>query len=200
MMGVMAERLGPASEAAVRPAAPLDFGAWMMAEQGRVFGLCLRILRESDEADMATQDTFLKAHQALSREDREMPRDPGKWLTRIAINTCLDRLRSRSWKFWRRRPAPQDEELILRTRSTGAPSAEDRVFAGEIERRLTQALAGLSGRQRAVFTLKHYQDLRLEEIAGILDLDVGTVKAHMARALAKLRRELRDLYEMGDKR
>jgi DNA-directed RNA polymerase specialized sigma24 family protein len=42
--------------------------------------------------------------------------------------------------------------------------------------------------------LKHYEDLSLEEIAGALGLDVGTVKSHMARAVAKLRKELRDLY------
>jgi RNA polymerase sigma-70 factor (ECF subfamily) len=200
MMGVMAERLGPGTEAVPGPSAPIDFGAWMMAEQRRVFGLCLRILRETDEAETATQDTFLKAHQALTREDREIPRDPGKWLRRIAVNTCLDRLRSRSWKFWRRRRSVEDEELILKTASGSAPSAEDRVFAGEIERRLSLALEGLSARQRAVFTLKHYEDRRLEEIAEILDLDVGTVKAHMARAVAKLRTELRDLYEMGGKK
>ena len=52
----------------------------------------------------------------------------------------------------------------------------------------------LSARQRSVFVLKHYEDRSLEEIAGILNLDVGTVKAHMARAVAKLRTELRDLY------
>ena len=46
-----------------------------------------------------------------------------------------------------------------------------------------------------MFTLRHYDDLSLEEIGELLGLDVGTVKAHMFRAVSKLRGELRDLYE-----
>ena len=48
-----------------------------------------------------------------------------------------------------------------------------------------------------MFTLRHYEDRGLEEIAQILELDVGTVKAHLSRALAKLREELKDLYGMS---
>ena len=75
-----------------------------------------------------------------------------------------------------------------------SPEAEDRYFAGQIGERLTIALERLSPRQRAVFTLRHFEDLSLEEIGDMLGLDVGTVKAHMFRALAKLREDLRDLY------
>jgi RNA polymerase sigma-70 factor (ECF subfamily) len=75
-----------------------------------------------------------------------------------------------------------------------APEAEARCFAGEIGERLTQALDKLSPRQRIVFTLRHFEEMSLEEIGGNLGLDVGTVKAHMFRAVAKLREELRDLY------
>ena len=68
------------------------------------------------------------------------------------------------------------------------------MFAREIAARLAAALGGLSPRQRSIFILKHYEDRSLEEIADLLRLDVGTVKSHMARALVKLRTELRDLY------
>jgi RNA polymerase sigma-70 factor (ECF subfamily) len=59
---------------------------------------------------------------------------------------------------------------------------------------LTIALGRLSPRQRAVFTLRHYDEMSLEEIGEVLGLDVGTVKAHMFRAVSKLREDLRDLY------
>ncbi len=75
-----------------------------------------------------------------------------------------------------------------------SPSAEQRLFAGQVAARLAAALRKLSERQRSVFVLRHYEDLSLEEIARLLGLDVGTVKAHLARALVKLRTELRDLY------
>jgi len=170
------------------------FDGWMLSEQRRIFGLCQRFLRDRDEADSATQDVFLKAYQALRKEDAIALDDPARWLTRIAVNTCLDRLRSQKWQLWRRRPSPEDESLILRMTRSVRPEAEQQCFASEITARLEHAMGRLSGRQRAVFTLRHYEDLSLEEISGILHLDVGTVKAHMFRAVTKLREELRDLY------
>jgi RNA polymerase sigma-70 factor (ECF subfamily) len=165
----------------------------MLAEQRRVFLLCQRMLGEADEADSATQDVFLKAYKALQSPAAE-PDEPAKWLTRIAVNTCLDRLRSRRWQFWRRRPKQEDEAVILAMAPAVSPDAEDHVFAKEIGRRLAVAMDRLSGRQRAVFTLRHYEDRSLDEIAELLNLDVGTVKAHMARAMVKLREDLQDLY------
>ncbi len=172
-----------------------DFNTWMASEQRRVFALCLRLLQDTDEADSATQDTFLKAYQALRKQDARQLEDPARWLTRIAVNSCLDRLRSRKWQFWRRKPAAPESSAMLALIQSTAPEAEDRYFAGQISSRLELALERLSARQRAVFTLRHYDDLSLEEIGQLLGLDVGTVKAHMFRAVSKLREELRDLYE-----
>lgn len=172
-----------------------DFSSWMLAEQRRIFLLCQRMLGEADEADSATQDVFLKAYKALQTQANQ-PDEPSKWLTRIAVNTCLDRLRSRRWQFWRKRPKQEDEATILAMAPAVTPDAVDKVFAREIGKRLGTAMDRLSDRQRAVFTLRHYEDRSLDEIAGLLDLDVGTVKAHMARAMVKLREDLKDLYAL----
>ena len=171
-----------------------DFEGWMRTEQRRVFLLCYRMLQDRDEADSATQDVFLKAYLALAKNPTRVD-EPARWLTRITVNTCLDRLRSQRWRFWRRRAASETEEGVWREHSTGEPGADDQVFARQIGRRLEAALNRLSPRQRAVFTLRHYENKDLEEIAGILDLDKGSVKSHMFRAVSKLRDELRDLYE-----
>lgn len=185
------------SVAAVRAdASPSDFSAWMLAEQGRIFRLCQRMLGDSDEAGSATQDVFLKAYQAWNRSAAELE-DPSRWATRIAVNTCLDRLRSRRWQFWRKRPDGNDEELILAMTPSGEPDGEAQVFAREISARLSAALERLSPRQRAVFVLRHFEDYPLDEIAAQLGLDVGTVKAHLARAVARLREELKELYGMS---
>ena len=171
-----------------------EFGAWMVSQQRRVFLLCRRMLQDTEEADSATQDTFLKAWQAFQRLEAKSLDDPGKWLTRIAVNTCLDRLRSRRWQFWRKRPKAEDESAILNLAAATAPDAEDQLFARQIAQRLARALTRLSLRQRAAFTLRHYEDRNLAEIAEILQLDVGTVKVHLFRATEKLREELHDLY------
>jgi RNA polymerase sigma-70 factor, ECF subfamily len=191
MMGLMAE---PLLAERTEPLQLRDFGAWMASEQRRVYALCQRFLQDRDEADSASQDVFLKAYQALKKDDAKDLDDPARWITRIAVNTCLDRLRSRKWQFWRKRPSSEDEQTILSMAASTAPGAEDYFFAGEIGARLAASLEKLSPRQRAVFTLRHFEEMSLEEIGSLLGLDVGTVKAHMFRAVAKLRVDLRDLY------
>ncbi len=192
----MADRLE--NDVHVGSAGISDFGSWMAAEQRRVFLLCRRLLQDPDEADSATQDVFLKAYKALSKGSGELNDDlqgPAKWVTRIAVNTCLDRLRSKSWKMWHRRPLPEDEVFILESTAGVEPDAERLLFSKQIQQRLESALARLSSQQRAVFSLRHYEAMPLEEIASILHLDVGTVKSHLFRAVTKMRAELRDLYE-----
>jgi RNA polymerase sigma-70 factor (ECF subfamily) len=175
------------------------FGEIVSKYQNKVYNLCRHMLRNADDAEDAAQDVFLKAYQAIQkeeqREDGRVLDDPARWIAKIAVNTCLDRLRSKKWQLWRRRPAPEDETVILAMTASKSPGAEDRYFAVEINGRLRTALDRLSARQRAVFTLRHYEDMSLEEIGQILGLDVGTVKAHMFRAVNKLREDLRDLYE-----
>lgn len=187
---------GQAIEALGTPTLLARFPSWMAGEQRRVFLLCQRMLSDADEADSAVQDTFFKAYQSLEKQSCEVD-DPARWLTRIAVNTCLDRLRSKRWLFWRKRPGPEDEATILALAASREPDAEDRLFALEVGTRLAAGLACLSNRQRAVFTLRHYEDRSLEEIAQILELDVGTVKAHLNRAVVKLRKELQDLYDLS---
>src|SRR5437764_2677596 len=98
MMALMAERLETAGKTRV---STREFGAWMASEQRRIFLLCLRMLQDREDADAATQDSFLKAFQALEKAGNKEMNDLGKWVTRIAVNTCLDRLRSRKWQVWR---------------------------------------------------------------------------------------------------
>ena len=194
MIGMIGVMVRPREAAAEAVAHPRDFDAWVQAEQRRVFLLCFRLLGERDEADTVTQDVFLKAYVAMVSPGSTEVAEPARWLTRVAVNACLDRLRSRRWRFWRQRSAPDDEQVILALARDRGPSAADQVFAVEISARLAAALNGLSPRQRSIFILKHYEDRSLEEIADILRLDVGTVKSHLARALVKLRTGLRDLY------
>jgi RNA polymerase sigma-70 factor (ECF subfamily) len=173
-----------------------DFGSWMASEQRRVFLLCRRMLGDADQADSVTQDVFLKAYRSLSRSEKDILdlEHPDTWVTRIAVNTCLDLLRSKSWKFWRRRLGERQEQLVLGMEIDSHPDAERQIQSKQILLRLEQALTRLSPRQRAVFTLRHFDGMPLEEIADVLKLDTGTVKIHLFRSISKLRSELNDLY------
>ncbi len=173
----------------------INFEALLAAEQRRVFSLCLRMLRSRDEADSATQDVFVEAYRAMVRPGNPKISEPAKWLTRVTLNTCYDRLRSKRWRFWQHHSSDADGDARLRLLHTTSPNQEDAAAARDIGRRLESALRRLSVRQRAVFLLRQEEDRSIEEIAGVMGLDAGTVKAHMARAVKKLRAELRDLYE-----
>ncbi len=173
---------------------PVDFGSLMATEQTRIYLLCLRMLRNSDEADSTTQDVFVEAYRALERSDSRAIQEPAKWLTRVALNSCCDRLRSKRWMFWQRRISGEDHEAVLRVTPAAGLSPEDALIAREITRRIGNSLHKLSVRQRVIFLLRFDEYYTLAEIAQVLDLDLGTIKAHMARALKKLREELRGLY------
>jgi len=166
----------------------------MAEEQKRIFLLCMRLLRTRDEADSATQDVFVEAYKTLEKSGGQAIQEPAKWLTRVAFNTCYDRLRSKRWLFWQRHSSDASGDSLLRIIPAVGPNQEDAAAAHDIRQRLEKALDRLSVRQRAVFILRHDEDRSIEEIAQIMDLDAGTVKAHMARAIKKLREELRDLY------
>jgi len=172
-----------------------DFDRWMALEQRRVYLLCLRMLRNREDADIATQDSFLKAFKTLRKDGTISIEAPEKWITRIAVNTCLDRLRSRRWRFWQRVDPRAGDSPLLQSLPATQSDAEASLRARDISRRLAEALNRLTLRQRAVFVLRHDEDLSLVEIGRLLGLDTGTVKSHMSRALKKLREELRDLYE-----
>ncbi len=173
--------------------ARIDFDALVKAEQKRIFMLCLRLLRDCDEADSATQDVFVEAYRAGERVGGSIT-EPSKWLTRVALSTCYDRIRSKRWRFWQRHSSSNVGDERLNWMPADGPNQEDLAVAGDFRQRLESALQQLSGRQRAVFILRHEEGLGIDEIAERLGLDTGTVKAHMARAIRKLRAELRDLY------
>ncbi|MDQ5871148.1 MAG: sigma-70 family RNA polymerase sigma factor, partial [Acidobacteriota bacterium] len=75
------------------------------------------------------------------------------------------------------------------------PSPERRTHSREIRERLREAIETLSPRQKTVFTLKHFEELSIPEIAGLTGLDSGTVKSHLFRAAHKIRARLSDFRE-----
>ena len=184
----------PVDEQTDADAPAIDFESWMLREQRRIYRLCLRLLRNEFEADSAVQDVFVKAFRALQKTGGIPIRDPAGWVTRVAVNACIDRLQSGSWKFWRRRISGDIEQGLLPRMPAAGLNQEERLIEQEKLERLYQSLGRLSARQRAVFLLRHDEGMNLAEIAEAMGLDEGTVKAHMARAVRKLRDELRDIY------
>lgn len=163
--------------------------------QRRITRVAYRLLRDLGEADCAAQESFLRAWQNLN-EFREGSTFE-TWLTRICINWCKDRLKRRRLVLYFHQSADDGaEESGPRDTASGSdPSPERRTHSREIRERLREAIETLSPRQKTVFTLKHFEELSIPEIAELTGLDSGTVKSHLFRAAGKIRRRLADFRE-----
>jgi RNA polymerase sigma-70 factor, ECF subfamily len=155
----------------------------------RLYRIALSYLRNPDDALDAVQETFVKAFQHAGRWDGRSEAAP--WLTRIAVNQAIDRYR----RTRRRRAtfAPWEESDHDETKAVESPSPEQQVAGREVGRRIAGALGALHERQRAVFVLRHYEDMSLEEIAESLEMSLGTVKSSLHRAVHRLRERLQGL-------
>jgi RNA polymerase sigma factor (sigma-70 family) len=154
----------------------------------RLYRIALGYVRNADDALDVLQETFVKAFQNADRWDGSA--EVGRWLTRIAVNQSIDRYRRE-----RRRRATYEpmEEGDHAAPPTPEPSPERRVAGAEVAGRIDMALRGLPERQRAVFALRHYEEMSLEEIASTLGMRLGTVKSSLHRAIQGLRQRLEGL-------
>lgn len=145
----------------------------------RVYNYLLRITGNREDALDLSQDVFLKAYQNLRKLD-----DPSRfaaWLFRIAHNEAYS-------MFRRKRPEADRGEVDLNA-AAGASSA----FPVELGIAVRGALGRLGPEQREAVVLKIYQGFKFEEIAGILECPVSTVKSRVYAALETLKKELAPL-------
>jgi RNA polymerase sigma-70 factor (ECF subfamily) len=156
----------------------------------RLYRIALSYLRDADDALDAVQETFVKVFQNAASWDGSA--DAGPWLTRIAVNHSIDRYRRARRRLLSEEPlAENDHDRHL---SEDEPSPERRVIGRELGERIRAALGALPETQRAVFVLRHYEEMKLEEIASALDLSLGTVKSSLHRAIRQLRSRLGSLH------
>jgi RNA polymerase sigma-70 factor (ECF subfamily) len=152
----------------------------------RLHRIVLAYLRDADEALDVVQETFVKAftHAGSWQEQAEV----APWLTRIAVNKAIDRYRRGKRRWLAEQPLEREgHEPGFEALD---PSPERRVLGRELADRIGRAVRSLPERQRAVFVLRHYEEMSLEEIAQTLDLKLGTVKSTLHRAVHHLRERL----------
>jgi RNA polymerase sigma-70 factor (ECF subfamily) len=181
--------LEPMATAAAEEIAAQDFTCVVQNHRPQIFRFLLASLRDVDLAETLTQECFLKAHRNWGSFRGES--SALTWLMRIAINLQKDHWRNRRMQFWRH---TQNNSVDLDEASewlpSGESSAEQQLLAREQVKRVWKSVAGLSERQRTVFLLRYVEERDLSEIAQATGLSEGTVKAHLSRALGKVRAEL----------
>jgi RNA polymerase sigma-70 factor (ECF subfamily) len=153
-------------------------------ETPRVFRTCYRILGRVDEAEDATQETFVQAYRALGtfRGDGH----PAAWLTRIATREAWRRAADRS----RRRSMTAQLDVAAEWLASDVPSPVAVAIESEQRERVWLAVAGLPEPYREVVTLRFFGELSLLEICAATGRSEGTVKAQLHRGLKRLRANL----------
>lgn len=154
--------------------------------QRKIYRVAYAIVRDDMEADTVTQDTFVQAYTHLARFEGRSELET--WLTRIAINRSRDLLRRRRFVSLFSR-VDDDAEFFLEP-VDDRPDPEREVMSHQLKSAIERAERKLSTQQKIIFRLRHYEDKPLEEIADLLGLRAGTVRAHLFRAVHKIRKEL----------
>ena len=146
----------------------------------RIYGLCLRMSGDPVRATELAQDVFVRAWEQL---DRLQPgSDAGAWLWRLATNVVLNAMRSERRRY--ARVAPVAEPGLLERAELGTPLPVRRLS-------LDAAMARLPERAREVFVLHDVEGFAHAEVAEMLGVAEGTVRAHLHRARTLMREALR---------
>ena len=163
------------------------FEALIHLYEKKVFALTRRLCSNPDDAQEAAQEAFLAAWQGLPffRGDSSF----ATWLYRLTSNACMDLLRKEQRHQSAAGPSLDDEEIELPvTASEGDPHAE--AERAELKETIEAGLRSLQPEYRAVLLLREIHQRSYDEIADILDVDLGTVKSRINRGRKLLRKFL----------
>lgn len=156
----------------------------------KVYYLALDMAGNAVDAEDISQEVFLKVYRSFSTFRRGAKL--GSWLYRVTYNAAIDHLRSEGAV-----PEAVDDQVLESRSAGGAGLAQGRMpdpaaaaEASDLQRRIARALEKVSPQEKAVFLLRHNEDLMLKDIAETLGLSIGSVKSYLFRAVRKLQKEL----------
>lgn len=145
--------------------------------QQKIYWHIRRMVIDHDDADDVTQDVFIKVWKNLEnfRNDSQLY----TWIYRIATNECLTFLNKKKQK----NNIPLDDVLYDLSDSL----TESSYFNGDqAQKKLQQAILTLPEKQRIVFNLKYFEEMKYEEMAEVLETSVGALKASYHFAVKKI--------------
>ena len=160
----------------------------MLVERHRsmVYRVAYQFAGNHHDAEDIAQEVFIKVYRSLDRfrQDAQLT----SWIYRIVMNACIDHRR-------RQRPDVtaafgEDAERRMLNAPEETPGPEECAYAGEIGEVLELEIGRLPKGQRVVFVMRHYQGMKLCEIASALGLAEGTVKRQLHAAVHRLREAL----------
>ena len=169
------------------------FDSIVRQHQRRVYRVIFLLVKDTDAAGTLTQECFFRAYQKRAAFRGECAL--ATWLLRIAVNLARDHAKNRRLSFWRRLVGLDDENsesATVRQYAAPQPSPERILLARETLQTVWSAAASLSPQQQTVFLLRFAEEMSLAEIAAVLGLKTGTVKAQLFRATNKIKETLKE--------
>jgi RNA polymerase sigma-70 factor (ECF subfamily) len=159
------------------------FNLLMRKYQERLYWQVRKIVISHDDSDDVIQNTFLKVWGGLEsfREDSQL----FTWLYRIATNEALTFLKKKKTKFLL--PLVDVEQQLSRTLES-----DPYVNGNELQIKLQQAILKLPEKQRIVFNMKYFDEMKYEDMSDVLGTSVGALKASFHHAVKKIEKFLEE--------
>ncbi len=165
----------------------------------KMFNIALHITKSQEDAEEVVQDVFVNAFKNLDRfEERAQF---STWLTRIAINTALMKVRGRARYKTVSLSEPEDGEaqIALEQIVDWGPDPEQQYCRSELKEILIKALDSLPDHYRTIFVLRDIEGFSIVETAELLDLSTTAVKARLIRARLQLHERLNEHFQKDRK-
>ena len=158
---------------------------------GRIYNFALRFLKNSEAAEDATQEVFVKMirHASQFQGDAKL----STWLFSITANWCRDFLRKADNK------SKESDDVLVTLPAPAEQSPDRNLEQRENEARIQRALKALTPEQREAILLSRYQGLSYAEIAQISGCSEGAVKTRVFRAMETLKKALVGESRGGDR-
>jgi RNA polymerase sigma-70 factor (ECF subfamily) len=172
------------------------FGELVVRHESKIYGLCLKMLGNPEDAEDVLQEVFIKAFEALPgfRQEARF----STWLYRIAYNACLMRIRKKKLETVPLdRPVKLGSDEIPRDVPDWTTDPRADVMNEELNGVLKKHIDELHPDNRIVFVLRDIHGLSTDDTASVLGLSVPAVKSRLHRARLFLRERLSDYFAHG---
>ncbi|MEX2117854.1 MAG: RNA polymerase sigma factor [Bacteroidota bacterium] len=155
----------------------------------QVLSMAASYVNSSEDAKDIYQEVFLRVFRSLKKF--ELRSEFSTWLYRITTNVCLThRSRRKRHTHASIHKGEGDDEAHG---VAGDSESDQRAIGSEISERVREAIKTLSPQQRMVFTLRHYEEYKLREIAQMMNCSEGTIKKYLFTATRRMREQLKDM-------
>jgi len=155
--------------------------AWIVKKyEDRLYSFVLRMVRNEEDALDLTQESFIKAFSSVDKFDERYSFK--NWLFTIASHHTID--------FLRKKGKISESQLV--DKDIGKPfiSHIDRIIADERTKKLEHEIEQLPENYRMVILLKYKEEMKIEDVAKIMEIPVGTIKVWLHRARAQLKKRM----------